>query len=85
MAGNDGDLLKQATQAMMARYESEKHISLRIGPHTEHDELFDFQHDITTLCLQRCSLLLTPLCRGLVPHPHAFFLFKSHVPYGPRT
>lgn len=34
MAGNDGDLLKQATQAMMARYESEKHISLCIERHT---------------------------------------------------
>lgn len=30
MAGNDGDLLKQATQKMMARYEGEIHVSLRI-------------------------------------------------------
>ncbi len=33
MAGTDGDLLKQATQAMMSRYEGEK-ISWLFSPHT---------------------------------------------------
>jgi hypothetical protein len=48
MAGNDGDLLKQATQRMMARYEGELHLHLSfavLGVMTTHDSC-------STICLE---------------------------------
>lgn len=40
MAGNDGDLLKQATQAMMSRYEGKKMLGLAVSSaHRSRDAL----------------------------------------------
>jgi hypothetical protein len=40
MAGNESDLLKQATQAMMSRYEGEYRFPFTLGHSTRYIELF---------------------------------------------
>jgi len=46
MAGNESDLLKQATQAMMARYERENTRSFRFGGVKLHAEAVQRAFDV---------------------------------------